>query len=432
MLPRWEERHRDFDALPERLARAGYSTAVVTDYGGDLFSAIDLGFQSVEAPRMTFDEVIRQKAFGLATPLLPFLHTRAGRSVFPSMLGIGDAADAGMLASTARSRLRTLAAARRPFLLNVFFSATHFPYAAPYPYYAKRTSPDYGGLYKYDKHEWVSAGEAPTPEDVTQLRALYDGAAASVDDAAGTILDELGALGLAESTIIVVLSDHGEELMEAGRWIGHGDHLFGDRQNHIPLAIVDPRTAVGRREPAMVRDVDLAPTLYELTGITPPFDLDGTSLVAAPAEPPVAAKLAFGETELWLGKQPGLPDDLRFPFPPLVDFGEIDTVHDDAIVVKANLEPLMLVVRHRMVKDQRWKLVYVPLPGGPKYLLFDEDADPDDLHDVAAEHPVERARLEAELWPWMLGDTTMERRGGLLAPKGVTVPGVDGPLGDAP
>src|SRR5262249_5475081 len=44
MFPTWEERAKDFDALPSRLARAGFTTAVVSDYAGDIFGRIDLGF----------------------------------------------------------------------------------------------------------------------------------------------------------------------------------------------------------------------------------------------------------------------------------------------------------------------------------------------------------------------------------------------------
>ena len=44
MFPRWEERAKDFDALPARLAKAGYATAVVSDYAGDIFGRVDLGF----------------------------------------------------------------------------------------------------------------------------------------------------------------------------------------------------------------------------------------------------------------------------------------------------------------------------------------------------------------------------------------------------
>ena len=37
MFPTWEDRAKDFDALPQRLAQAGWSTGVVSDYAGDIF-----------------------------------------------------------------------------------------------------------------------------------------------------------------------------------------------------------------------------------------------------------------------------------------------------------------------------------------------------------------------------------------------------------
>ncbi len=85
MFPRWEERARDFDALPERLARAGYATGVVSDYAGDVFSRIDLGFGLVDVPEFDFRQLVRQQALERETPLMSVLHSRVGRSVFPVM-----------------------------------------------------------------------------------------------------------------------------------------------------------------------------------------------------------------------------------------------------------------------------------------------------------------------------------------------------------
>ena len=65
------------------------------------------------------------------------------------------------------------------------------------------------------------------------MRGLYKGTVASVDDAAGHVLGELRREGIDKNTIVVVAADHGEDLFDGGRWQGHGDHLFGDAQNHI-------------------------------------------------------------------------------------------------------------------------------------------------------------------------------------------------------
>ena len=70
-----------------------------------------------------------------------------------------------------------------------------------------------------------------------------------------------------------------------------------------------------------------------------------------------------------------------------------------------------------MVRDERWKLLYVPTRTGVKYMLYDTVADPEERTDVAATHPAEVTRLEGELWRWMLGDKRMVERAGYLVPR---------------
>jgi hypothetical protein len=60
------------------------------------------------------------------------------------------------------------------------------------------------------------------------------------------------------------------------------------------------------------------------------------------------------------------------------------------------------------------------------YELFDTTLDPENLTDVAAVHPAETERLKTILWEWMLRDPGMEERHGFLAPRGVTIPQIDG------
>ena len=427
MFPTWEERAKDFDALPGRFAKAGYATGVVSDYAGDIFGRVDLGFGRVDTPAFDFRQMIRQKVLERETPLLPVLHSHLGRRLFPVMRELSAAADPMLLADDVETALRAMK--NGPFFVTVFFSTAHFPYAAPAPYYAKYTDRSYRGRFKY--HKPMGLGRAaevlPDAADVRQIQDLYDGAVTAVDDAMGRVLKTLERLGLAESTIVVVTADHGETLFDAGRGQGHGDHLFGDEGTHVPLVIYDPRlgggsgessaATRGRRERAIVRDVDLAPTLYELAGIESPADLDGRSLVPALRGEPLASRFAYAETELWFTEDiPGLPPELRMPYPGVMGLTELDARHNAEIVLRKEMVGVTRMARHRMVRDERWKLVYVPTRAGVRYMLFDTEADPGERDDVAAAHPNEVARLRAELWSWMLQDPAMEQRDGYLVP----------------
>ncbi len=417
MFPTWEERAKDFDALPGRFAKSGYATGVVSDYAGDIFGRVDLGFERVDTPAFDFRQIIRQKVLERETPLLPVLHSHLGRRLFPVMRELSAAADPRLLADDVETALRSMKDS--PFFVTVFFSTAHFPYAAPAPYYAKYTDRSYRGRFKYHKPMGLgrAAEIAPDAADVRQIQNLYDGAVTAVDDAMGRVLKTLDRLGLAESTIVVVTADHGETIFDAGRGQGHGDQLFGDEGTHVPLVIYDPRLGGGRNERAIVRDVDLAPTLYELAGIEPPTDLDGRSLVPALRGEPIAPRFAYAETELWFTEDiPGLPPALRMPYPGVMGLTELDARHNAEIVLRKEMLGVTRMARHRMVRDERWKLVYVPTRAGVRYMLFDTEADPGEREDVAAAHPNEVTRLRAELWAWMLRDSTMEQRDGYLVP----------------
>lgn len=416
MFPRWEDRAKDFDALPERFAKAGYRTSVVSDFAGDIFSRIDLGFGEIETPTFDMRELVRQRAIERETPLLPFLVTRAGRAIFPVVRELATAADPRLVAHDA---LRAIdRAGGGPFFETVFFSTAHFPYAAPEPYAAAFTKAGYRGRFKYDKPVGLGSDAPPDADDVAQARGLYDGAVASIDDAVDVLLRGLDDRGLAESTIIVITADHGESLGEPGRGSGHGDHLFGDEGTHVPFVVIDPRRAPQKRVETVVRDVDLAPTLYELTGVAGPSDLDGRSLVPALAGAPLPEAFAFAETGLWFTQEiQGVPPGLRIPYPTLEGLTELDAVHGDEIVLTEEMKNLTLVAKHRMVRDERWKLVYAPTRAGVVYRLFDTQADPQELHDLAPTRPAEVARLKAALWQWMLEDRAMTERGGWLVPR---------------
>lgn len=422
MFPRWEDRAKDFDALPARLRQAGYSTLVVSDYAGDIFRRIDLGFDDANVPSFDFRQLVRQRAVESQTPLLPFLHSRWGRRLFPVLRELNEGADPTLLQGDVVDALHRARGQGKPFFLTVFFSTAHFPYAAPAPYYGLFTDPRYRGRFKYHKPVGLAgdgAGDTVVDAaDIAQIRGLYDGAVRSIDDTVGHILRALDDEGLAARTVVVVTADHGETLYEGGHPPGHGDHLFGDEGTHVPLVVVDPRRPGGQRVPVIARDVDLAPTLYELTGVKPPPDLEGRSLVGAMAGGALPPVRAFAETELWFTEDiPGLPSRLRLPYPSIEGLTEVDAAHGDELVLRADKAALTTMARHRMVRDERWKLVYVPTREGPLYLLFDTATDPLEVTDVAGQHPDVVARLRGDLWGYLLKDPTMMERGGLLLPR---------------
>jgi arylsulfatase A-like enzyme len=100
--------------------------------------------------------------------------------------------------------------------------------------------------------------------------ALYDGGVLSADRWIGCVLDHLRRLGLYDRTLIVVTSDHGEQLGERGGkfYSYHGRTMF-EEMIHIPLMVKLPQQAYGgTRVSVTTRAIDVMPTILDLTGVS--------------------------------------------------------------------------------------------------------------------------------------------------------------------
>ncbi len=126
-----------------------------------------------------------------------------------------------------------------------------------------------------------------SPRDLEHLIARYDAEILYTDEMLGTILSLLKARGLWEESLIVVLSDHGDEFYEHGHF-NHGHSLY-DELIRVPLLIRFPHGAHGgRRIRAQVEMIDVLPTVLESLGLPVPEGLDGTSLLPLLREDPGA------------------------------------------------------------------------------------------------------------------------------------------------
>jgi arylsulfatase A-like enzyme len=113
------------------------------------------------------------------------------------------------------------------------------------------------------------------------IRALYDGDILSNDRHVGEFLRLLDDLGLSERTVVVVTSDHGEEMGDQFElFIGGHGHSMRDNLLLVPLVIRDPtRTFPERRIDVQVRLIDVIPTVADLLGAEIDVPIVGRSLV---------------------------------------------------------------------------------------------------------------------------------------------------------
>ena len=253
-----------------------------------------------------------------------------------------------------------------PFLLYVHAVDPHSPYDPPPAFAGRFRDPSYAGtIAPADTLRKTLLARSPDEADVRRVRDLYDEDVAYQDERLGVLLDALTARGLRERTIVVVLSDHGEELHDHGDW-EHGMRLF-EEQVRIPLVLAGPGLAgsAGRRvaEPATI--VDVLPTLLTIAGIPQREPVQGVDLAAALTGRD-GAHTADASRPVYLEEiRPGEDRDL---------FG---------------------------LRDGRWKIVreVMHASGARRDALYDLETDPLERSDLAAREPARldllRARLDA-------------------------------------
>ena len=107
----------------------------------------------------------------------------------------------------------------------------------------------------------------------------YDCGVRYADTHVGMLLEKLEALGVLDDLIIIVSSDHGENLGEIGMWSEHGTADSGTCR--IPLIVRWPGMKTGHADAGLHYNIDLLPTLAELLGREPRRSWDGESFAAA-------------------------------------------------------------------------------------------------------------------------------------------------------
>jgi len=173
-----------------------------------------------------------------------------------------------------------------PFFIFVHYFDPHLDYEPPPPY-DTHFDPDYNGSIEgaftretyYKMEEMLSRENDPqAATEWDHIRALYDGEIRFTDKAVGGLLEGIDERGLRENTLIVFMSDHGEEFFDH-KGFEHGHTLY-DELIKVPLMFSLPgRLPEGRRIGQQVRILDVVPTVLEVLGIRPWTHLEGASLM---------------------------------------------------------------------------------------------------------------------------------------------------------
>jgi len=206
--------------------------------------------------------------------------------------------------------------------------------------------PFFAWLHLYDPHDPY---EPPAPFASAFADRPYDGEIAYDDAVLGGVLARLAARGPRDrAAIVAVVGDHGESLGEHGE-ATHGLFVY-ESAIRVPMLLHGPRFTRGRRVQALVRTIDLAPTLVDAAGLPPLARADGRSLLPLIAGSETGPESAYSETY----------------FPQLY----------------MNWAPL------RSIQDSRWKFIDAPAPE-----LFDLANDARESSNLAPREPSRAAAL---------------------------------------
>jgi arylsulfatase A-like enzyme len=190
-----------------------------------------------------------------------------------------------MVAWTAKEGLEALQRLRGgPFTLTISIGPPHPPMVLPRPYYgmypaaAMRVPASIDDPRANSPYRDSADGKDSAYRDKDKVRQMvsdYYGLVTEVDDWIGRVLKRLDELGLAENTLVVFTSDHGEMLGDHGM---HSKFVFYEGSAHIPLLMRLPGAIpAGTVVAAPVSHLDLYATILDYCGMTAPQS-EGSSL----------------------------------------------------------------------------------------------------------------------------------------------------------
>ncbi len=270
--------NRVHPTMAETLAARGYATAglVANTYYCNAAYGLDRGFarfeDCYENSQVNLGEFVRGSALGRL-----LYRGAAVMELCPPI-----EANEGKNAERLNRDLLSWIDARKgqPFFAFVNYLDAHDPYLLPEGDHRRfglkpETPEDFATLRGW--HD--SNKQNVTDRQVNLVRDAYDDCIAYLDGQIGALMKELEGRKLLDDTIVIITSDHGEQLGEH-RLYGHGRSLYS-KELHVPLIVLAPGVPQGAivAEPASLRDVPA--TVLGLLGLAAQSPFPGGSLADA-------------------------------------------------------------------------------------------------------------------------------------------------------
>lgn len=329
----------------------------------------------------TIAETLRQNGFETAAfTTSPFMDINLGLGQgFNYFKHHQDWQDTIAVAREAKNWLRENR--RKKFFLFLHSFQVHDPYS-PERKFTKKIDSDYQGkTNSFDIHDIVKLNTSKLTLDENELKrisSLYDGEVVQLDYYLGKIFAQIKNLGLDKKTVVILTSDHGEELGERGLYGVHGYSLY-DELVHVPLLIKMPQTNL-KKNPGLVELNDIYPTIMDILDINFQQAVDGQSLLKTSQGEINLARTVFSETSIEKNAMLAKIEDAY-------QNGQANTF-------RPTLREPSAVIKAKMVRQENFKLIQ-NLDGS--FELYNLESDPKEKSNLINTEREVLGRLQNEL-----------------------------------
>ncbi len=244
---------------------------------------------------------------------------------------------------------------KRKFFLFIHYFDPHGKYNAPPPYnnsfvFSSETH-DAEKIPSYQKHDDIS--------DPSFYIAQYDGEIRYTDYHIDKLIDKIYELNLNDATLMILTSDHGETMSEHEWWFDHGSFVY-EEQIHVPLLFWYPRMFSHDKIDALIRHIDVLPSVLDILGINLINDFEGHSILPL-------IKKDHRENNQFIYCESGRGSPWK---------------HKNII---EGIQGKQFAIR-----SENWKLIRIPYTTGVEYELYDLNNDPKELCNlIGKDFPVE-------------------------------------------
>ena len=427
----WPSSHGIRDNLPtaERLVPAqrtlaqalqdmDYHSHFVTDDSRFSYMTPEVGFDAIFQPEVN----IQNFAISMTEPRFrafhSWMHNPIGFALVPVIRhnqAFGKSYNPSIFADAAVDQLAE-ASQNGAFFYALHSCVLHAPGDRNYPWSMKFGMKGYEGpnRFRYSRSGTMMLKEsiddnASAEELAEQDLRIYDAGLTMADELVEKLVSELKSSGLWDNSIVILVSDHGENMWAEDlpykyRGPNHGFHPYGEGQHHVALAIHFPNDAyAGTVVDSPVRLIDISPTIADYLSMDWNGPFDGQSmmpLLKGEKEPEprmVYIETGLSEPKYWS------KNHKKYPFKKISDRYAID-LNTGRVHIKEKFLPFLIAAKDRSLQIGRWKLVWRPLQDGADIELYDRFTDPENRQNIYHEHIDIAAKLGLRLKPFLLKD----------------------------